>query len=203
MRRTTEAGTTEYAVDPEEVASALAARLTFNTGLLSPDTLCVLVEGTQRTIAEYRRPQKTALWLEGTDDPLRVPLPGLVMVRKTAGNSTPSYSVWAATQRPASYDARLYHAPLPNVYGGGGVCWGTVKRVGDAALAGSSLAEDWQQLLGSRFGNHSVSGKSKEHRQDVRQMYFELEERNARVYPKKDLIDAKRTLGAVLGVKES
>lgn len=201
MRRRTEAGETEYPVSPDDVATALAARMTFDTGILPPDTLCVLAEGATRTVAAYRRPGKTALWLEGSDDPVRVPLPGLVMVRKTTANTTPDYSVWAVTERPAGYDARLYHAPLPNVYGRGGVCWGTVRRVGDEALAGASLAEDWAQLLGSPFGNHSVGGKSKQYRDDVRKMYFELEKRRARVYPKKDLVDAKRTLGAVLGVE--
>lgn len=191
---------TEYPVSPEDIAAALAAKTVFDTGILAENTLCVRAEGATRTVCEYRPPQKTSLWLEGSDDPLRVPLPGLVMIRRTTGGRSPDYEVWAVTERPANYEAPLYHAPLPNVYSRGAICWGTVQRVDSAALAGNTLIADWQQLLGTRFGNHSVSGKSKQHRGDVRQMYLELEARKARVYPKKDLVEAKQTLGHALKV---
>ncbi len=203
LRKKTETGMTEYPVSAEDVATALAAKMAFNTGILPLDSLCVLVEGTQRRVASYRRPQKSAIWLEGTEDPLRIPLPGLVMIRKTTANRSPDYQVWAVTERPANYDAKLYHAPLPNIYSQGGVCWGSVKRVHDAALAGPALDEDWAQLLGSKFGNHTVSGKSKLHRGDVRKMFLKLEQRRARVYPKNDLVEARRTLGGALGVGAS
>lgn len=189
---------TEYPVSPEDIAAALAAKTVFDTGLLSENTLCVRAEGATRTVCEYRPAQKISLWLEGTDDPLRVPLPGLLMIRRTTGGRSPDYQVWAVAERPTSYDALLYHAPLPNVYPRGAICWGTVSQVDKEALASSNLAADWQQLLGTRFGSHSVSGKSKQHRNDVRQMYLELEARKARVYPRKDLVEAKTTLGHAL-----
>lgn len=52
---------TEFAVDPAQVAVALAAKVTFNTGLLSGDTLLVRQEGVKKTVVEYRKPQKTGI----------------------------------------------------------------------------------------------------------------------------------------------
>jgi hypothetical protein len=71
--------------------------------------------------------------------------------------------------------------------------------VTDAALQGNSLSADWDMLLGSPFGDHAVSGKSKSHPHDIRQKLIDLERRKARVYPKSDLIPVKRTLAQVLG----
>lgn len=198
MRQKTDAGWTEYPVSPADVATALTTTMSVDTGILAPDTLYVRVEGAQRTIAGYRRPQKTALWLEGSDTPVHTPLPGLILIRTTTSNHNPAYSIWAVTERPIDTAATLYHTPLPNIYAHGGVCWGTVKRVDDASLIHTSLDEDWAQILGSSFGNHNVHNKSRKHPDDVREMYFELERRRARVYPRKDLIEAKRTLSDVL-----
>jgi hypothetical protein len=196
-KRTTN-GLVEHAVSPEDVAAALSDTVVFDTGLLTADTLCVRSEGATRTVAEYRRPQKTALWLEGSDDPVRVPLPGLVLIRKTTANAKPDYQLYAVASRPASYDAPLYHAPLPNIYKSGGVCWGTVTKVRD--LNTTSLAADFTQLFSTAFGNHSCGGKCVSFPRDVRKLYFAMEERRTRVYSKKELVTAKRTLGGVLGV---
>ena len=57
------------------------------------------------------------------------------------------------------------------------------------------------QLLSTPFGNHSVSGKCNSHPHDVRRLYVDLEKRCSRVYPKKELIPARKTLGGVLGVE--
>src|SRR5690606_28322681 len=115
----------------------------------------------------YRKPQKTGLYLEGSETPLRVPLPGLILIRATKEQRHPNYHLFAVKRRPHSLDVALLHAPLPNIYGSGNICWGTVQTVTQTALTGASLAEDWQQLLGSPFGNHSVHGKSNAYRQDI------------------------------------
>src|SRR4051812_29014390 len=87
MRRPTEeGGFTEYAVDPAQVAEALAAKTSFDTGILNPNTICIMVEGIRRIVVEYRRPQRTAVFIDGSDEPLRVPLPGLLMIRITASD---------------------------------------------------------------------------------------------------------------------
>ncbi|MCB9452427.1 MAG: hypothetical protein H6672_13400 [Anaerolineaceae bacterium] len=189
----------EYPVDPAQVALALSAKVRFDTGLLSGDTLLVRQEGVKKLVVAYRLPGKTGLFLDGSDTALRVPLPGLVMIRATTDDRQPQYSLYAVKKRPVTLDEPLFHAPLPNVFSGGGICWGTVSRVSDAGLTGTSMAEDWAMLLGSPFGDHAVSGKSKAHPQDIRQMWIALEERQARTYPKSDLIPTKKTLAQVIG----
>lgn len=199
MRKREGDAITEYAVDPAQVAVALAAKVTFDTGLLSGDTLLVRQDGVKRIVIEYRKAQKTGIYLDGSETALRIPLPPLVMLRATSEDRSPSYAVYAVKRRPASPEVALFHAPLPNVFNGGSICWGSVSRVSDEALAGASLAEDWSMLLGSPFGDHACNGKSRSHPHDIRQKLIELEQKQARRYPTSDLIPAKKTLAQVLG----
>jgi len=189
---------TEYPIDPAQAAVALAAKVIFTTGLVSGDTLYIHMEGIRKTVVEYRKPQMTGIYLDNAESALRVPLPGLVMIRKTTDDRTPTYAVYAVKKRPASLDVELFNAPLPNVFNSGSICWGSVQRVSDTALTGTSLAEDWSQLLGSSFGDHACSGKSKSHPRDIRQKLIELEAKKAKRYPTSDLIPAKKTLAEVL-----
>ena len=192
---------TEYPVSPEQAASALAAKMTFTTGLLSTDTLYVWQEGGTQVVAEYRKPQLTGVFLEGSETAVRVPLPGMVLIRVTRHQQRPDYKLYAVKRRPNTLDVPLYHAPIPNVFTSGSICWGTVERVSDTALAGVSLAEGWAQLLGSPFGSHACGGKSKAHRDDVRKQLVALEAAGKKRYPTSDLIAAKRTLADALAVR--
>jgi len=190
---------TEYAVDPGQIALALAAKITFDTGLLGEETLLVRQDGVKRVVVEYRSARKTGLYLDGSDAALRVPFPPLLLIRTTTENKNQQYQVYAVKARPTTLDTPLFHAPLPNVFNSGSICWGSVQRVTDDVLQGNSLAADWDTLLGSRFGDHACSGKSRSHPQDIRQKLIDLERRKARVYPKSDLIPVKRTLAQALG----
>jgi hypothetical protein len=189
----------EYAVDPAQVALALAAKVTFDTGILDGNTLLIRHEGVKKTVIVYRPPQKTGLFLNDTETALRVSLPGLVMIRTTSEDRNPNYTVYAVKRRPVSLDEALYHAPLPNVFHSGSICWGSVRQVDDSALLSVSLAEDFAMLLGSPFGDHAVSGKSRSHPHDIRQKLIELEKRSARRYPTSDLVAVRRTLAQALG----
>jgi E2/UBC family protein D len=188
----------EYPIDPAQVALALSAKVCFDTGILSDSSLLVRHEGVKKTAIEYRAPQKTGLYLDGSETAMRVILPGLLLIRVTAEDKNPKYQVYAVKQRPTSLDTPLFHAPLPNVFSHGGICWGSVPLASEAALAGAALAEDWAVLLGSRFNDHGVSGKSKKHPRDIREMLIALEQRKARVYPKSDLLPVNKTLGQVI-----
>jgi len=190
---------TEYPVDPAQIALVLAAKVTFDTGLLGGNTLLVRQDGVKRTVVEYRPPQKTGLFLDGSETALRVPLPGLVMIRVTTDEKAPIYGVYAVKRRPEKLDIPLFHAPLPNVFGSGAICWGTVQRVDEAAICSTSLAADWTMLLGSAFGDHAVNAKSRQQPHDIRKLLIDLEAKKARVYPKGDLIPVKKTLARVLG----
>ena len=192
---------TEYPVDPAQVAVALAAKVSFDTGLLSGDTLLIRTEGVKKTVVEYRKGQKTGIYLEGSETALRIPLPPLVMIRTTTEDLYPNYSVYAVKRKPKSLDVELFHAPLPNVFNSASICWGTVQRVSDDVLSSGSLTADWSMLLGSPFGSHAVSGKSASFPQDIRKMLIELEKRKARVYPRRDLVSAGKTLAQAIGDK--
>jgi hypothetical protein len=188
---------TEYAVSPAQLATVLSAKVRFESGLLSSSMVCVCAEGIKRIVVDYRAPQKTALFLDGSDHPVRVPLPGLLMIRLTAANDHPRYAIYAVKDRPQTLDTVLYHAPLPNV-GRTDVCWGSVKKVSQASLSGSDLAEDWRQFLGSPFTNHSVSDKSKRYPDDIREQLLRLEACKARVYPARDLVKLDSKLSDIL-----
>ena len=200
LHRSTKDGGVDYAVDPEHIAKALAAKMQFETGLINPNTLYIALSGLRHTVAEFRPPQKTALFLEGSAEPLRVPLPGLIMIRHLIGGETVKYAVFAVDtkERPASLDIPLFEPPLPNIYHAGNVCWGNVPRVSAESLAGTDLTEDWSRLLGSTFTPHSVSGKSRSQPQDIRHMLLALEARHARVYPRRDLVRHHLTLAHAL-----
>jgi hypothetical protein len=101
--------TQEYPVDPAQIALALAAKVTFDTGLLGGNTLLVRQDGVKKTVVEYRPPQKTGLFLDGSETALRVPLPGLVMIRVTASQQAPQYGLFAVKKRPHS----PHFAPVP------------------------------------------------------------------------------------------
>jgi len=198
LRKQEGAAVSEYPVDAAHVASALSSKVRFDTGLLGENTLLVRQEGVKRTIVEYRPAGKTGIFLEGAETALRVPLPPLVLIRVTT-DGAPQYGLYAVKKRPSDMDEPLFHVPLPNVFTSGAICWGSVKRVSDTALTGTTLKDDWAMLLGSPFGDHACSGKSKAHPSDIRKQLIELEGKKARIYPKRDLIPVKKTLGQVLG----
>lgn len=187
----------EYPVDAQHVATALAAKITFDTGLMTDEILLVRQEGVKRTVVGYRPAQKTGLYLEGSDTALRVPLPPLILIRQSTEGQQPQYTVFAVKSRPKTLSAALYHTPLPNVFSSGSICWGSVRKAANSTS--SSLVDDWAMLLGSPFGDHAVTGKSKAHSRDIRQALIALEARKARLYPTTDLIPLNKTLAQVLG----
>lgn len=160
----------------------------FDTGLIADDILRIWRKGETTVTIGYRKPQITGIWLEGSDDPLRVPMPGLVMARKSRGSSH-DYSILVAKRKPVA-GSKLFECPLPNT-GRGGVCWGTVQLPSDP-LTGS-LADDWRQFLGSRFANHAVGRKCKSYPDDIRKLFMELHDKKTRSYPAAELIDAEIT----------
>jgi hypothetical protein len=191
----------EYPVDPVQIATALATKVRFDTGLLSDTTLLVRHEGLKKTVVEYRGPQKVGLYLDNTENAIRIPFPGLLLIRTTTDDKTPQYQIYAVKNRPSGMSEPLFHAPLPNIHDHGGICWGTVKNPSEASLKSTSLAEDWKILMGSRFGGHAVHGKSKSHHNDLLKLFVELETRKARVYPMSDLMPTSRTLEQAIGAE--
>lgn len=189
LRRPTKSGgMTEYPVSPAALASLLGERQVFTTGLLHPNTLWVGQSGTVRKIVYYRPPQVTGLWLEGSDEPVRIPLPGLVMCRVTNSGASPRYSIHAVKERPDNPNSVLFLAPLPNT-DRSGTCWGTVAAPRD--LSGNDLEEDLTNFLGSKFGSHTTSGKSqrKKYKEDIRKLWLDLHKAESAEYPLEDLVE--------------
>lgn len=198
MERPTPQGRTAYLVDPQQIALQLATTLRFETGILTDKTLYVAQEGVQKIVVEYRPRQKTALFLEGLDHPVIIPLPPLLLFRRTTSDARPEYRLFAVKKRPSDGQAALFHAPLPNLYEDGRVCWGTVQQLDTAQLQQTSLTDDWKMLLGTRFGTHNAMNRSQRYPANICQQYLALEAAKARFYPVSDLVPARRTLEQVI-----
>lgn len=198
MQRKTPQGCMEYLIDPAQLALQLAATVRLETGILSSNTIYISQEGVQKLVVEYRKRQKTALFLEGSDAPVIVPMPDMLLLRRTNDKGLPDYRVFAVKDRPSDLKAKLFHVPLPNVYDDGRVCWGSVQHLQAQQLTGTSLTEDWKILLGTRFGSHNAGRRSRSHADDIRKKYLAMEAAKTRVYPKSDLLPANRTLEDVL-----
>ncbi|MEL6525543.1 MAG: hypothetical protein AAFQ07_07515, partial [Chloroflexota bacterium] len=169
-------GNRTYAIDPRQLAEALASSMPepeFDTRMLPDEVLRVYEKGDRRVVISYRKPQKTGIWLDGIDNALHVPMPGLAIARVTTDRfKRVSYSVVALKRRPQA-GSKVYNAPLPNV-GTNSVCWGTVPKPPISVLMGADLSEDWANFLGSHFGSHATSQKSEEYPKDIRQLLREM-----------------------------
>ena len=183
----TETERTDLAVDPAAIIRALGAVTpALDTGFLPPDVVWVQKRTSQITVASYRPPQITGIWLEGVDYALHTPMPGLLLIHTAA---TRSSRLFALTEAPTGENTPLFAAPLPNTSEHqGSVCWGSVP-IPDLDSP-NDLTPIWRTLLGSAFINHSVSGKSKKH-SDIRALLVELHEQQAAAYPLDDLLPAQ------------
>ena len=128
---------------------------------------------------------------------LHLALPGLVF-----GGVGNTYYVWAVKggdfyegasgqgSGQINPNARLYHAPLPNLYGDGHICFG--NNAAPILKGGKELEAAWQLFLDSPFNGDLVAGKSKQHPRDVRAKLFDLvsrqQGRRPIKYPAPDLV---------------
>jgi len=180
--------TAYYAVDPKKLSQVLSEKREepeLNTGLLKDDILQVYRKGERSVVFSYRKPQITGIWIDGHDELLTVPMPGLILARSLADSShNGSYHIVAVKRRPQP-GSKLFVVPLPNV-NTSGVCWGTVAKPLEKDM--NDMSNDWIQFLGSPFNNHSVNNKSQSHQSDVRELLKELDKKKAKRYPYSDLI---------------
>lgn len=195
MRRYCDGEVIEYAIDPKALTDLFSVQEppppppTNNTDILLPSTVCIVMRGDSKTIVDYRAPQLTGIWFMGNPTPLRIPLPGLLLIKTTDGdNSRTKYLMFAVKERPTSMDCDLYETPLVHTYQSGGICWGNVTIAPETSP--NSLANAWAAFLGTPFSNHNVGRKSrrKKYANDIRALLIDLDKRKARRYPVNDLV---------------
>ncbi len=139
--------------------------------------------------------QEIRLSTQNSAEPLIVApmLPALVF----AGvNST--YYVWALQERTCDPSAQLFHAPFPNVYPDGHICFGSNRP----PMAGcKTLDEVWRLFIDSPFNADMAHGKSQAFAEDVRRQLVALAQSNAKslsgtgpdaIYRRPAVLDAKQ-----------
>jgi hypothetical protein len=124
-------------------------------------------------------PQKVKLSLNGGDIPLTIPVPRLALI-----GSGSSY--WLAAMRGKHFEhkALVYHAPFPNIYPSGKICWG--GNTPSEALP-ENARRVWELFFKSPFNSDLAEKKSQRHSKDVRELLKTLDH-NHRLYPVSDLI---------------
>jgi PRTRC genetic system protein B len=184
-----------------ELASALLQRAAHGGFLpetvlyLHGDVLVWWVPPTRRHIA-FRVGDDHAESFGGTERGDTVPLPGLVFAAASRG-----WRVWAVkgSRRPTPKTA-LFQAPFFNVDGHGHICQGnapvpegtTVEKIGA-----------WNDaFLRSYFTHPNVTGKLLRYRGGSYAFWRDMLDQRFTRFPERVLVDAKSTLGQLLGEPE-
>ncbi len=110
----------------------------------------------------------------------QVPLPGLIFAG--AGRH---YYLWAVKSREFNSKLTLFHAPLPNVYENGQICWGS-NQVGP--VTPQNLKEIWQLFISSPFNTHLSASKSKRYGTNILDQLANLWNKKRKTYPVNDLL---------------
>lgn len=116
---------------------------------------------------------------------VQVPLPALIF-----GGAGQQYYLWAVNAKEFNPQLVGYHAPLPNVYPDGRICWGS-NQVG--VVTPQNLREAWKLFISSPFNSHLAQGKSKRYNTNILDQFRRLRTTNRRAYPTNDLLPMTNT----------
>lgn len=192
-RRMPDGRWTSYAVQPTAVAQQLA-RVPTSSGLLLPNTIGLSMRADSVSLVVYVPPRVATLRIATSTGERhhRLHLPPLVWAAQGS-----DYRIWALDRPgfPTSPDQPLFHAPFPNVYPDGSICWGTVGQPGPMNLE-IFMGVLGTFLDGSLFNAHLDDGKSRQRPASILALYAELDPEQP--YPSNDLCPANLTLGMVL-----
>jgi PRTRC genetic system protein B len=176
--------TTTHAISAAHLTAA-CANLTAGSGLLPRDTLFWRQTARDITLGIYVPGQRWPVHLG--DENLLIPMPPLVFMGQGS-----QYAVYAVKQRPKDEQARLYHAPCPNVDAHGRICQGnasfppcSVDTIGEALDLFMS---------GSRFNQHEAAGKCHSFPDDVGNLWRYLAANDKRRFPLSQLVALNRPL---------
>jgi PRTRC genetic system protein B len=95
-----------------------------------------------------------------------------------------TYYVWALSTISCDPQAPLCHAPLPNVYPDGHICFGSNRP---PMVSWETLDEAWRLFLDSPFNADMVQGKSQAFPGDVRRQLAAVASSEVSHYPQDDL----------------
>lgn len=133
--------------------------------------------------------QKTRVEIEGRTRALEVHLPAFVFL-----GIGPAFYVWATVEKEVTPQARLYVAPLPNVFSDGRICWGQNKPPRASA---ATIADTWKLFITSPFSDHAANNKARGYDRDVRPLLVSLA-RAKKKFPARLLLPHREKLDHVV-----
>ncbi|MBK9711524.1 MAG: hypothetical protein IPO81_09405 [Kouleothrix sp.] len=182
-----------YPISPDALAQALG-KLPVTAGLLPEGTVGAgLRDGDAFYVQHVPAATARLQLLEGGQASiLRVMLPPLIWA-----GWRDNYRIFAlGPDTPLAANTPLYHAPFPNVYPTGVICWGDVRV--QRATPTTLPAMRRLFLEESQFNSHLDTGKSKSGRAAIAQLRYVGTRGPDTPYPLRDLLPAGMTLGALL-----
>lgn len=179
-----------YPVDPDDLAGALG-KLPTHSGLLPPNTLGTGTVNGQRFYVLLVPPRPARLRVTGRKEPFPLQTPPLIW----AGCGQ-DYRIFALPSLDSpQLQSPLAHAPFPNTYDPGSICWGSTERRPDAGTDTMLPVLDLY-LEGSFFNSHFGQHRSQSKPRSVVTLYRSLCQ--DRPYPLDDLVPAGRELSWLL-----
>ncbi len=179
-----------YPISPEDLSTTLG-KLPTSSGLLPPNTLGTGTVNGHRFYVLAVPPRPVALRIAGQKQPHTIQTPPLIWA-----GCAQDYRIFALNTNDLPHvHSALYHAPFPNTYDPGSICWGSTDRRSDAASETMLSALDLY-LEGSYFNSHIAQNRSRSKPRSVTALYRRL---NAETpYPLDDLVPAGHDLGWLL-----
>lgn len=127
---------------------------------------------------------------------LHVPMPGLIFHVGECGRKMSIYA-YKGDSRPDE-NTVLYHAPLGNVHGNGGLCFGSQERVTADLAVQIDPIQTWHAFWEAGFNGHGNGERSKQYKRDIRLLLIDLHETKEDLYPADDLIEFGKTAGELV-----
>ncbi|NCC36154.1 MAG: hypothetical protein EOM24_29700 [Chloroflexia bacterium] len=183
-------GWVSYPISAEDLAAALG-KLPTSSGLLPPNTLGTGTVNGQRFYVLAVPPRPATLRIAGRTRPYTIQTPPLIW----AGCGQ-DYRIFAlATLDQPHGPTPLAHAPFPNTYASGAICWGSTEPRAVAAPATMLHVLDLY-LEGSCFNHHLAQQRSRSKPRNVVTRYRTLSA--ATPYPLDDLVPTGHDLAWLL-----
>jgi len=191
FRRRSAAGVTSKFVTAPDVAAAFTGQ-EMDSGWLPPGMMRVGRHALGSWYVYTAPAQRARLALtapEGVLD-IEIPIPRTVLV----GCGENCYLA-ALCEDHFNPDARLYHAPFPNLYNELRICWGDNTP---PEVDFQSASKVWKLFFDAPFNGHLAGGKSQAYPDDVRRQLLALAGSKRRRYPERDLVETRFTTSSLL-----